>query len=186
MTLEEILLETEERMEKALEHSRQEFATVRTGRASAELVTNIMVEAYGTHMRLRDLAAITTPDPHLILIQPWDLTIVDAIRKALEESKLGITPVIEGKMIRLPVPPLSEERRQELVRSVRRMAEEGRVALRGIRRHALETARKLQREGTWSEDDLRHAEKEIQKLIDRFIEEMDRLLEKKEQELLSV
>ncbi|CAF0702499.1 ribosome recycling factor [Candidatus Methylacidithermus pantelleriae] len=186
MTLEEILLETEERMEKALEHSRQEFATIRTGRASPELVTHLMVEAYGTHMRLRDIAAITTPDPHLIVIQPWDLTLVDSVRKALEESKLGVNPVVEGKSIRVPIPPLSEERRQELVRSVRRLAEEGRVALRGIRRYALETARKLEREGEWSEDDLRHAEKEIQKLVDRFMEEMERLLEKKERELLTV
>ncbi|VVM04795.1 Ribosome-recycling factor [Methylacidimicrobium cyclopophantes] len=185
-SFDEILFHTEERMEKALGHLREEFASVRSGKASPELVANVPVEAYGSSMRLRELAAITVPDAHLLLIQPWDPTVVDAVRKALEEARLGINPMVDGKMIRLPIPPLSEERRHELIRVVRKLAEEGRVALRGVRRHGLEEAKALQKESDVSEDDLARAEKEVQKLTDRFIAEVDRLLQAKEAELLKV
>ncbi|VVM04504.1 ribosome recycling factor [Methylacidimicrobium tartarophylax] len=185
-SFDEILFRTEERMEKAIEHLREEFASVRSGKASPELVANISVEAYGSPMRLRELAAITVPDAHLLLVQPWDPTVVDAVRKALEEAKIGINPIVDGKLIRLPVPPLSEERRHELIRVVRKIAEEGRVALRGVRRHGLEEAKAFQKESDVSEDDLTRAEKEVQKLTDRFSGEVDRLLQVKEGELLKV
>lgn len=185
-SFDEILFQTEERMEKAIEHLRDEFASVRTGKASPELVTNISVEAYGSSMRLRELAAITVPDAHMLLVQPWDPTVVDAVKKALEEAKIGINPIVDGKLIRLPVPPLSEERRHEMIRIVRKIAEEGRVALRGVRRHGLEEAKALQKGSDVSEDDLARAEKEVQKLTDRFTAEVDRLLQVKEAELLKV
>src|SRR5208282_1397307 len=117
MALDDILLEAEEKMIKSTEVIQTEFAGVRTGKASPDLVTNLMVESYGTHMRLKEIAAVTTPDSRLIQIQPWDVGNVEAIRKALEESKLGISPQVDGKIIRLPIPPLSEERRQDLVKT---------------------------------------------------------------------
>ena len=145
-----------------------------------------MVDAYGTHMRLKELAAVTTPDSRLILIQPWDATNVDPIRKALEESKLGISPQIDGKLIRLPIPPLSEERRQDLVKAVRKIAEEGRVSIRANRRHAMDEVKKIQKAGEITEDQLAGAEKEIQKLTDQYIAEIEKGLTQKEAELLKV
>ena len=186
MALDDILLDAEEKMIKSTEVITAEFAGIRTGKASPDLVTNIMVEAYGTHMRLKEMAAITTPDPRLILIQPWDAANVDPIRKALEESKLGISPQVDGKLIRLPIPPLSEERRQDLVKATRKLAEEGRVSLRANRRHALDEAKKIQKSGEITEDQLTDAEKEIQKLTDQYVAEIEKALTAKEAELMKV
>jgi len=186
MALDDILLEAEEKMIKSTEVIQTEFAGIRTGKASPDLVTNMMVEAYGTNMRLKELAAVTTPDSRLILIQPWDATTVDPIRKALEESKLGISPQVDGKLIRLPIPPLSEERRQDLVKAVRKIAEEGRVSVRANRRHAIDEAKKLQKAGEITEDQLADAEKEIQKLTDQYVAEIEKGLTAKEAELLKV
>jgi ribosome recycling factor len=186
MALDDVLLEAEEKMLKTTEVIQGEFAGIRTGKASPDLVTNLMVEAYGTHMRLKEMAAVTTPDARLILIQPWDGSTVDAVRKALEESKLGITPMVDGKMIRLPIPPLSEERRQDLVKAVKKIAEEGRVAIRATRRHAMDEAKKIQKAGDITEDGLVDAEKEIQKLTDQYIAEIEKGLTTKEAELLKV
>ena len=186
MALDDILLEAEEKMMKSTEVIQAEFAGVRTGKASPDLVTNLMVEAYGSHMRLKELAAITTPDARLILIQPWDGSTVDAVRKALEESKLGITPQVDGKLIRLPIPPLSEERRQDLVKAVRKMAEEGRVSVRANRRHAIDEIKKIQKSGEITEDQLEDGEKEIQKLTDQYVEIIEKAVTAKEAELLKV
>jgi ribosome recycling factor len=186
MALDDILLEAEEKMIKSTEVIQTEFAGIRTGKASPDLVINMMVEAYGTNMRLKELAAVTTPDSRLILIQPWDATTVDPIRKALEESKLGISPQIDGKMIRLPIPPLSEERRQDLVKAVRKIAEEGRVSIRANRRHAIDEAKKIQKAGEITEDQLADTEKEVQKLTDQYVAEIEKGLTAKEAELLKV
>jgi ribosome recycling factor len=186
MALDDILLEAEEKMLKSAEVVQHEFAGVRTGKASPDLVTNLMVDAYGTHMRLKELAAVTTPDPRLILIQPWDAGTVDAVRKALEESKLGISPQVDGKLIRLPIPPLSEERRQDLVKAVRKMAEEGRVSIRANRRHALDEIKRIQKAGEITEDQLADAEKEVQKLTDQYVAEIDKGVTSKEAELMKV
>jgi ribosome recycling factor len=186
MAVDDILLEAEEKMIKSTEVIQTEFAGVRTGKASPELVTNLMVEAYGTHMRLKELAAVTTPDARLILIQPWDASTVDAVRKALEESKLGISPQVDGKLIRLPIPPLSEERRQDLVKAVRKMAEEGRVSVRANRRHAIDEIKKIQKAGEITEDQLEHAEKEVQKLTDQYVKVIEEAVTSKEAELLKV
>jgi ribosome recycling factor len=186
MALDDILLDAEEKMIKSAEVIQTEFAGIRTGKASPDLVTNLMVEAYGSHMRLKELAAVTTPDPRLILIQPWDATTVDAVRKALEESKLGISPQVDGKLIRLPIPPLSEERRQDLVKAVRKMAEEGRVSVRANRRHAIDELKKIQKSGEITEDQLVTGEKDVQKLTDQYVEQIEKALTAKEAELLKV
>ncbi|HEY8967183.1 MAG TPA: ribosome recycling factor, partial [Candidatus Methylacidiphilales bacterium] len=156
------------------------------GKASPDLVNNLTVVAYDSHMKLKEVAAVTTPDARMVMIQPWDAGTVDAIRKAIEESKLGISPVVDGKIIRLPIPPLSEERRNDLVKTIRKMAEEGRVAIRGVRRISLDEAKKLQKDGELTEDDLKSAEKEVQKLTDQYNGEIDKMLETKEAELMKV
>ena len=186
MALDDILLEAEEKMLKSTEVIQTEFSGIRTGKASPDLVTNIMVEAYGVQMRLREMAAVTTPDSRLILIQPWDGNNVDPIRKAIEESKLGITPMVDGKLIRLPIPPLSEERRQDLVKAVKKIAEEGRVSIRANRRHAMDEIKKIQKAGEITEDQLEDGEKEVQKLTDQYIAEIEKTLVAKEAELLKV
>jgi ribosome recycling factor len=186
MALDDILLEAEEKMLKSTEVIQGEFSGIRTGKASPDLVTNIMVEAYGVQMRLKEMAAVTTPDSRLILIQPWDGNNVDPIRKALEESRLGITPQVDGKLIRLPIPPLSEERRQDLVKAVKKIAEEGRVSIRANRRHAMDEIKKIQKDGEITEDQLEDGEKEVQKLTDQYIAEIEKTLIAKEAELLKV
>jgi ribosome recycling factor len=186
MTLQEALDTMEEKMMKTLEVVHQEFATVRTGKASTSLVENIQVEAYGAQMRLRELAGLSTPEPRLIVIQPWDPTVVQAVNKAIQQSALGITPVVDGKIIRIPIPELDAERRRELDKVVKKLAEDGRVAIRNERRHGMEAVKKLQKDGKIAEDDLTHAEKEIQKKTDEYIKEIDTVLGHKEKEILSV
>jgi len=187
MSIDEVLLIAEEAMEKAVAHLASEFHKVRTGKASPTLVENLVVEAYeGTSLKLRELASITAPEPRLIIIQPWDSSTVEAIRRAIEEAGLGITPTIDGKIIRLPIPELSQERREELVKIIRKMTEEQRIIVRHARRDALESLRKMQKEGLITEDELAFAEKNVQKLTDKYIDKLDQTLSKKESELLKV
>jgi ribosome recycling factor len=186
MALDDILLEAEEKMMKTTEVVQHEFSSVRTGKASSALVENIMVEAYGVQMSLKQLAGITTPDPRMLVLQAFDPSNVQVIEKALRESKLGISPVVDGKVIRLPIPELSEERRKELGKVVKKMAEDGRVAIRHVRRDALESLKKIQKDGKISEDDLEGGEKEIQKLTDQYISEIEKSLESKEKDIMTV
>jgi ribosome recycling factor len=186
MNLQAVLDTMEEKMMKTFEVVHNEFATVRTGKASPALVENIQVEAYDTHMRLRELAGIATPEPRLIVIQPWDPTVVQAVVKAIQQSPLGITPIVDGKIIRIPIPELDQERRRELDKMLKKLAEDGRVAIRNERRHGVEAAKKLQKDGKITEDELTHAEKEIQKKTDEYIKEIDTLLAHKEKEIMVV
>jgi ribosome recycling factor len=186
MSAEEILLEAELAMEKSVEYMMHEFAGVRTGKASPALVENVDVEAYGSAMKLKQLALITTPEPRLLVVQPFDVSTVRDIEKALKESKIGITPLVDGKVIRLPVPELSEERRKELVRSLKQMAEEARVRVRANRRNAMDEAKKSQKTGETTEDQLHDTEADIQKLTDRFVKSIDDHLERKEAEVMKV
>jgi ribosome recycling factor len=186
MTAEEILFEAEMAMEKSVDYMVHEFAAVRTGKASPTLVENVDVEAYGSTMKLKQLALITTPEPRLLVVQPFDAGTVQNIEKALKESKIGITPAVDGKIIRLPIPELSEERRKDLVRSLRQMAEEARVRVRGNRRTAMDEAKKLQKSGGLTEDGLRDAEGDVQKLTDRFVKSIDEHLERKDAEVMKV
>src|SRR5437667_3682670 len=155
MSRDDVLLEAEMSMEKSVNHLVHEFAAVRTGKASPGLVENVDVQAYGSTMKLKQLALITTPEPRLLVVQPFDAGTVQDIERALKESKIGITPAVEGKVIRLPIPELSGERRKELGKSLGKMAEEARGRVRGSRRTALDEAKKLQAAGELTEDGLR-------------------------------
>ncbi len=186
MALDDILLEAEEKMIKTEEVVQHEFAGVRTGKASPGLVENIMADVYGSHMRLRELAGITTPEPRMLVIQPWDATTIHPIEKAIQKANLGLNPAIQGKIIRIVLPELSEERRHEFVKIVRKMAEDGRVAIRHVRRDALEHVKKESKNGGISEEDVEHAEKEVQKLTDQYIAKIDAHLQHKEKEIMHV
>jgi ribosome recycling factor len=185
-TTDDILLEAEDKMMKSTEVVQHEFSAIRTGKASSALVENIMVEAYGVQMTMKQCAGITTPEPRLLVLQAFDPSTVPAIEKAIRESKLGINPAVDGKLIRLPIPELSEERRKELGKLVGKMAEDGKVAIRHVRRDAIEAAKKLQKEGKISEDELSGVEKEIQKLTDQYIAEVDKALAGKEKDIMTV
>lgn len=186
MSSDDILLEAEMAMEKSVEFMVHEFAAVRTGKASPALVENVDVQAYGSAMKLKQLALITTPEPRLLVVQPFDAGTVRDIEKALNESRIGITPSVDGKIIRLPIPELSEERRKDLVRSLGKMAEEARVRVRANRRAALDEAKKLKAAGGLTEDGMRDTEAEVQKLTDRFVKSIDDHLARKEAEIMKV
>ncbi|MDQ3625343.1 MAG: ribosome recycling factor [Verrucomicrobiota bacterium] len=186
MEPDEILLDTEASMEKGVDYMVHEFASVRTGKASPSLVENLDVEAYGSSMKLKQLALITTPEARLLVIQPFDASTVHAIEKAIKESKIGINPAVDGKIIRLPIPSLSEERRKDLVKTVKQMAEEARVRVRSARREGIDVLKKNQRAGTITEDDLETYEKEIQKLTDAWVKKIEDALAAKEADILKV
>ena len=186
MNAEEILLEAEMTMEKSVDYMIHEFSSVRTGKASPALVENVDVEAYGSAMKLKQLALITTPEPRLLVVQPFDASTVKDIEKALKESKIGIQPLVDGKLIRLPIPELSEERRKDLVKSLKQMAEEARVRVRANRRTALDDAKKGKTSGDLTEDGLRDVEADVQKLTDKFVKSVDEHFERKEAEVMKI
>ena len=186
MALDDILLEAEEKMMKTEEVVQNEFSGVRTGKASPALVENILVEVYGSNMRIRELAGITTPEARMLMIQPWDITTVHPIEKAIQKSNLGLNPTVQGKLIRIVLPDLSTERRQEFIKIVKKMSEDGRVAIRHVRRDALEAVKKEAKNGGISEEDVEHAEKEVQKLTDQYVAKIDAHLAHKEKEILTV
>lgn len=176
----------EEQVMKAIDAMNADFATVRTGKASGALVENIQVEYYGTQTRLRDMAGISTPDARTICIQPWDKTALRNIEKAIIDSNIGISPVNDGKVIRLPVPPLSEERRVQLVKQIKTRSEEAKVAIRNSRRDVNELAKKAQKGAEITEDDLKNLLENIQKITDDGIKEVDAVAAAKEQDLMTV
>ena len=186
MSKDDILLEAEMSMEKSVDYMVHEFAAVRTGKASPALVENVDVQAYGSTMKLKQLALITTPEARLLVVQPFDAGTVQDIEKALKESKIGIMPAVDGKIIRLPIPELSEERRKDLARSLSKMAEEARVRVRSNRRSALDEAKKLKAAGELTEDGWHDLEQEVQKLTDRFVKSVDDHLSRKEGEIMKV
>jgi ribosome recycling factor len=186
MSIEEILFEAEESMEKAVNFMTHEFAAIRTGKASPALVENIDVEAYGSSMKLKQLALITAPEPRLLVIQPFDASTVRDIERGINESRIGINPAVDGKIIRLPIPELSEERRRDLAKTVKGIAEESRVRIRACRRTAIDTAKKLQKDGKLTEDELRDTESEVQKLTDKVVAEIDKQTAAKEAELMKI
>jgi ribosome recycling factor len=186
MSRDDIVLEAEMAMEKSVDYMVHEFSAVRTGKASPTLVENVDVQAYGSTMKLKQLALITTPEARLLVVQPFDAATVQDIERALKESKIGITPAVDGKIIRLPIPELSEERRKDLVRSLGKMAEEARVRVRGNRRTALDEAKKLKTAGELTEDGLHDLETEVQKLTDRFVKSVDEQFSRKEAEIMKV
>jgi len=186
MTLDDILLEAEEKMIKTEQVVVNEFAGVRTGRASAGLVENIVCEVYGSQMRIRELANINTPEPRTLVIQPWDVTSLQPIEKAIQKANIGLSPTVQGKLIRLSFPELSTERRQEFVKMLKKMAEDGRVAVRHVRREAMELLKKHGHDSGITEDDTKQAEKDLQKLTDDYTSKIDTHVTHKEKEIMTV
>lgn len=184
--IKEMYQEYEHKMKKTVEVVISDFGGVRAGRANASVLDKISVEYYGTETPINQVASISAPDPRTLVIQPWDGTLLKAIEKALLISELGINPQNDGKVIRLVFPQLTEERRKELTKQVKKYGEGGKVAIRNIRRDAMETFKKKQKASELTEDDLKIAEKDLQKLTDDMCKELDALLEKKEKELMEV
>ena len=182
----EALNAIEPKMQRAVEAMERDFAGIRTGRASTALVERIVVDYYGTQTPLNQLAGISTPDAHLIVIQPWDRSVLSAIEKAITRSDIGLVPNVDGTVVRLNVPPLTEERRREMVKQVRRRTEDARVEVRNHRREAADQLKKALRDGDVSEDEERRELENLQRLTDRFIDAVDSRAERKEAEILEV
>ncbi|MBC8484947.1 MAG: ribosome recycling factor [Bacteroidetes bacterium] len=184
--IKDILKNADERMSKAVEHVRQEFVKIRTGKATLGLLDGIKADYYGTLTPLNQLGNISTPDYHTITIQPYDKSAIQGIEKAILNSNLGLNPQNDGVLLRIPIPALNEERRKEIVKLVKKFAEEGRVSIRNIRRIEIDQLKKTEKEEHISEDNRKHAETEVQKLTDEKIKEIDELLVLKEKEIMEV
>ena len=182
----EALTAVEPRMERAVEAMERDFAGIRTGRASAALVERIAVDYYGTATPLNQIAGISTPDAHLIVIQPWDRSVLSAIEKAITKSDIGLVPNVDGTVVRLNVPPLTEERRRDMVKQVRRRMEEARVEIRNLRRDAADQLKKALRDGDLSEDEERRELDSLQRLTDRYVDAIESRGERKEADVMEV
>jgi ribosome recycling factor len=185
-TSKDILKNAEDRMKKAVEVVREELVKVRTGKATTVLLDGIKVDYYGTPTPLNKLANVSTPDVHTIAVQPWDKGSAQAIEKAILNANLGLNPINDGSIIRVPIPPLNEERRRELVKLVKKFGEEGKIAIRNVRRDAIEHLKKAEKEFHMPEDERKRSEQEAQKLTDKYIKEIDNLLAMKEKEIMEV
>ncbi|RKQ84219.1 ribosome recycling factor [Brockia lithotrophica] len=183
---EEVLKDAEARMEKAIEVLRSELSTVRAGRATPALLEKVTVDYYGVPTPIQQLATITVADARLLVVQPWDRSTLAAIERAIQKAELGLNPQNDGQVIRIVVPPLTEERRRELTKLVRRFGEDARVAIRNVRRDAIEELRRREKEGLLSEDESRRLQERVQKLTDQMVGRVDALLEQKEKELLEI
>jgi ribosome recycling factor len=186
MTVDSSLKEADHKMEQAVAHLREDLSSIRTGRASGAVLSRIMVEYYGSPVPLNQLASVNVPEPRLLVVQPFDKNSIAQIEKAIQQSDLGITPSNDGSVVRLAFPPLTEEVSKELVKQLHHRAEEGRVAIRNVRRHTKDDMEKLEREHSISEDELSRGEKELQKLTDRYVAEIDENQRHKESELMEV
>jgi ribosome recycling factor len=184
--IEDFIHDATRRMDRSIEAAHDHFNTVRTGRASAALLDRIQVDYYGSATPLKQLATISAPEPRLLTIQPFDPSSIKTIERAIQESDLGLTPSNDGKLIRLPIPQLTEERRKELVRIVRQMAEESRVAVRNVRRDVMHDLKELVHNGDVGDDEERRAEDRVQKLTDEHVKRIDELLKSKEAEIMEV
>jgi ribosome recycling factor len=182
-TIPEILKDTRQAMERALENSKREFSGIRSGKASAALLDTVRVDAYGQHMAINQVASVSAPEPRLLTVSPWDKGLTSAIEKAIRDSDLGLNPATQSGLIRVPIPALNEERRKELVKVVHKLAEEGRIAIRHARTHSRDAIKKLDKV---SEDDKKHAEKDLQKLHDDYIHRIDEMVKGKEGEIMEV
>jgi ribosome recycling factor len=184
--IDELIDDAKRRMDKSVDATVHEFNTVRTGRASAGLLDRIHVDYYGQRTPLKQLATINVPEPRMLTIQPFDPSTLKTIERAIQESDLGLTPSNDGRIIRLPIPQLTEERRKELVKVVRHLAEEGRVAVRNVRRDVMHDLKELVRDGEVGDDEERRAEERVQKLTNEHVTRIDELLKRKEEEILEV
>lgn len=184
--MKQVISDAESRMKKSLAAMQEEFDTIRTGRASAALFEKIKVEYYGNPTPLNQVASISIPESRLVVIQPWDKGLLNEIEKAIQKSELSLNPSNDGKVIRINIPPLTEERRKEYVKIAKNMAEQARVAIRNIRRDANDELKKQQKASDISEDDAKRGEDEIQKLTDSYVEKINEALEEKEKEILEI
>ena len=181
-----IIKQTEDKMKKSLSALEDEFNTLRTGRASPALFDKVRVEYYGNPTPINQVATISVPEARLVVIQPWDKSIIGDIEKAIQKSELSVNPSNDGKVIRISIPPLTEERRKEFVKIAKNMAEQSRVSIRNVRRDANDELKKSQKDGDLSEDELKRAEDEVQKLTDTFVDQVNSMLDEKEKEILEV
>jgi len=184
--VDKVIADTEERMKKSLASLKRELSMIRTGKASTALLDGVKVECYGQVMPLSHVASVSVPEPRMILIQPWDRTIVGDVERAIHKSDLGLVPNTDGGVIRLAIPALTEERRKDLVKLVRKHAEEARVSMRNIRRDTNEALKKGEKDGKISEDDSHKTQDKIQKLTDKYIEQIDQTLAAKEKEIMEI
>lgn len=182
----DILLNGENRMKKAVEVVRDELSKIRTGKATTVLLDGVKVDYYGTLTPLKQIANVSTPDTHTIAVQPWEKGMIQPIEKAILNANLGLNPVSDGTMIRVPIPPLNEERRRELVKLVKKFAEDGKIAIRNVRRDAIEHLKKTEKQEHVSEDERKRGEQEAQKMTDRHIKDIDNLIALKEKEIMEV
>ncbi|MGD8226502.1 MAG: ribosome recycling factor [Desulfobacteraceae bacterium] len=180
----EILSECQAKMKKTIEALNKEFKRIRTGRASTAVLDGIKVDCYETQMPLQQVASLSVPESRLITVKPWDQSIIGEIEKAILKSELGLTPMNDGKMIRIPIPPLTEERRKELVKLAKKMAEDGKISIRNHRRESNELLKELKNEKEISEDDLFRSQEEVQKITDEFINKIDEITAEKEKEIM--
>ncbi|MEE9555526.1 MAG: ribosome recycling factor [candidate division Zixibacteria bacterium] len=184
--LKQIYQETNQKMEKALEATSRELANIRTGKATTTILDGIKVEYYGTPTPLKQVASVSAPDPKLLVVQPWEKNIVPDIVKAIQKADLGLNPVVEGNVIRLPVPALNEERRREMVKLVKKFGEEGKISMRNIRRDAIEKLKKAEKDSEIPEDDSHIGQKKVQEFTDDYTSKIDTILEAKEAEVMEV
>ena len=184
--LNQIYTETEEKMKKAVEAVQKELASIRTGRATTALLDGIRVEYYGNAVPLNQVASVSAPEPKLLVIQPWEKKMIEEISRAILKSDLGLNPTSDGNVIRLGIPPLTEERRKDLVKLIKKLAEEGKISIRNIRREANESLDKAEKKKEISEDDNRKSQERIQKRTDRYIEAIDKVVKVKEVEIMEV
>lgn len=182
----DLLKQMDERMDKAIASLKKDFATLRAGRANTALLDKVQVEYYGSAMPINQLANVTAPEPRLLVITPWDKSALAEIEKAIMKSDLGLTPTNDGSVIRIAIPPLTEQRRQELVKMAKKMAEDSRVAVRNIRRDINEDIKKMEKSGDISEDESRRTQEKVQQTTDRYVGDIDKLLATKEQEIMEV
>lgn len=182
----DVLKDAEERMRKGVESLRKEYTAIRAGRANPSMLERVMVEYYGTPTPVNQLANISVPEPRMLLLQPWDKTALPAIEKGIMKSDLGLNPSSDGNVIRLIIPQLTAERRSDLVKNIKKKAEESRVAIRNIRRDTNDHLKKLEKDHTSSEDEVKRAQEDVQKMTDKFIKEIDQIMDTKEQEIMEV
>jgi len=181
-----LIAETEAKMKSSIDSTQRELATIRTGKATTSLLDTVRVNYYGNMVPLNQTANVSAPEPRMLLIQPWEKAMVEEIKKAILKSDLGLNPTDDGMIIRIPIPQLTEERRKDLVRTVKLLAEEGRVRVRGLRRDANERLKHLEKEKAISEDESRKAQAEVQKLTDKYVESIDTILEHKQRDIMEV
>ncbi len=182
----DIIKKTRTSMDKSIDALKKDFAKVRTGRASAALLDDVRVDYYGTPTPLSQVGSLTVPEPRMITIQPWEKNLIPEIEKAILKSDLGLNPASDGQLIRIVIPPLTEERRKEMVKLLKRMGEDAKIAIRNIRRDSNDSLKKLEKEKDISEDDLKRGEKEVQELTDQFVKKVDELAAAKEAEVMEV